>query len=327
MKYLLRKIFFLLLAAWAALTLNFFLPRLMPGDPASIMVAKYRGMLTPEAVDALKISFGIETDKHIVVQYVDYLVDIAKGDFGLSVVYFPQPVSRIMSKTIPWTVGLVGISTIIAFVSGIFIGIKTGWNRNAFLSDSIVPISLFLNAMPYFWFAMLILYLFSFVLGWFPLGGAYEPFGVKNSMEHYISILKHAFLPALTIIITSLGGWVLTMRNSMINVLAENYVLFAYARGLKDKKIKNTYVARNAILPSFTGFAMAMGFVIGGSIMTEIVFSYPGVGYTLYQAVIGLDYPLMQALFLFISIAVLIANFIADFFYLILDPRVRFNGE
>src|SRR6056297_724956 len=130
MKYLLRKIFFLLLAAWAALTLNFFLPRLMPGDPASIMVAKYRGMLTPEAVDALKLSFGIETDKHIVVQYVDYLVDIAKGDFGLSVVYFPQPVSKIMSKTIPWTVGLVGISTIIAFVSGIFIGINTGWNRN-----------------------------------------------------------------------------------------------------------------------------------------------------------------------------------------------------
>jgi len=324
-RYLIRKVLFLLIAAWAALTLNFFLPRLMPGDPASIMVAKYRGMLTPDAVKALEISFGIDSDKNLALQYVDYLSDLFKGDFGLSVVYFPQPVTKILAKTIPWTVGLLGISTVIAFVLGILIGIQTGWKRNSLISDSIVPISLFLNAMPYFWFAMLILYIFSFVLGWFPLGGAYDPFGSSEGFTHVLSILKHAFLPAITIIVTALGGWVLTMRNSMINVLAENYVLFANARGLSDKKIKYSYVARNAILPSFTGFAMAMGFVIGGAIMTEIVFSYPGVGYTLYQAVIGLDYPLMQAIFLFISVTVLVANFIADLFYLILDPRVRYG--
>lgn len=326
MKYIFRKVLFLLIAAWAALTINFFLPRLMPGDPASVMVTKYRGMLTPEAVKALEISFGIDTDRNIILQYFDYWGDILSGDFGLSVVYFPQPVSKVLANTVPWTLGLMGMSTLIAFAAGMLIGIKTGWKRNSLLSDGIVPVSLFLNAMPYFWFAMLILYIFSFQLGWFPLGGAYDPFGNSEGFARIWSMLEHAFLPAITIIITALGGWVLTMRNSMINVLAENYVVFAQARGLSDRKIKYSYVARNAILPSFTGFAMALGFVISGALMTEIVFSYPGVGYTLYQAVIGLDYPLMQAMFLFISMAVLVANFIADFIYVILDPRVRSMG-
>lgn len=328
MKYILKRLTFFLITAWTALSINFILPRLMPGNPAEVMIAKFQGQLNPQAIKALEIAFGINVKQSLFLQYVEYIKRSFTGDFGLSVSFFPTPVSHILANAIPWTIGLVGICTIIAFLLGTILGIRTSWKRSSISSGIAVPVALFLSSMPYFWFALLIIYLFAFKLGWFPLRGAYSTnISAMVGLPLIGSILYHAILPALTIIITAIGGWLLTMRNNMITVLSEDYVIFAQAKGLPEKIIEYKYAARNAMLPSFTGFAMAIGFVISGAIMTEVVFSYPGVGYLLYQSVLNIDYPLMQAIFLFITFAVLTANLIADLVYVFLDPRVRVGGE
>ena len=322
MRYLLYRILLLLLTAWVALTFNFILPHMMPGNPAEVMVAKFQGRLEPQAIKALSIAFGVGVNESLFQQYLTYWGRILRGDFGISLAYYPTPVSRVLGQAIPWTLGLCGVTTILAFAFGSGLGIISAWRRGSRLGDGLVPLALFLQSMPYFWFALLTLYVFSFVLQWFPLSGGYaitsRPGGAR-----ILSILYHSFLPGITMLITASGGWVMTMRNNMISILAEDYITFAHAKGLSTREIVYHYAARNAILPSFTGFAMALGFVVGGAILTEMVFSYPGVGYTLLQAVISLDYPLMQACFLFITLAVLLANFLADLTYVLLDPRVR----
>lgn len=327
MRYIVRRIIFFVITAWAALTINFILPRLMPGNPAEVMIAKFQGRLNPQAINALEIAFGINVHQNMLIQYVDYLRRMISGNFGISVSFYPTTVAKVLSQAVPWTIGLFGISTVIAFLLGTILGIRTSWRRSSASSSVVVPLSLFLNSMPYFWFALVIVYVFSFKMGWFPLGGAYSSNGSLTGFALIGSILYHAILPATTIIVTAMGGWLLTMRNNMMSVLSDDFVTFARAKGLPDRVIEYKYAARNAILPSFTGFAMALGFIISGALLTEIVFSYPGVGYLLYQSVLNIDYPLMQAIFLFITIAVLGANFIADIVYIFLDPRVRTGSE
>ena len=326
MRYLLYKVSILVFTAWVALTINFFLPRVMPGNPAEVMVAKFQGKLPTQAIKALSIAFGLNVKENIFRQYLDYCVRMFRGDFGLSLTYYPMPVSKILAQAIPWTLGLYGTTTVLAFVLGSGLGAISAWWRGNWLADGLALLALFFQSMPYFWFALLILYVFSFILGWFPLGGGYAILG-SSGFPRLLSILYHSVLPGITIVITAAGGWLMTMRNNMVSVLAADYITFARAKGLPSREIIYRYAARNAILPSFTGFAMALGFVISGAILTEIVFSYPGVGYTLYQAVLGLDYPLMQAIFLFITLAVLLANFLADLTYILLDPRVGSGGS
>lgn len=326
MRYFLRRIGFLLFTAWAALTINFILPHMMPGNPAQVMLAKFQGRLSPQALDALTKAFGLNTDKSLFVQYIDYWKRILTGDFGISLTYYPSRVIDVLAESVPWTLGLVGCATIIAFTLGTLLGIFSAWRRNSALADALVPVALFFNSIPYFWLSLLILYLFAYHLGWFPLAGGYNIYSMATGIALLPSIVHHGVLPLSTIVITALGGWLLTMRNNMISVRADDYVAFAHAKGLPDREIKYRYAARNAILPSITGFSMSLGFVIGGSLLTEVVFSYPGLGYILYQAVTSLDYPLMQAIFLFISLGVLIANFFTDMIYALLDPRVRDGG-
>jgi len=329
MRYILRRLPFLLTTIWAALTINFILPRLMPGNPAQIMIAKYRGRLNPETMKALEVAFGLNTEQSLFEQYVDYIRRMLTGDFGISVTYFPSTVREVLAQSLPWTIGLVGVSTMISFILGTLWGIRAAWKRGKPFDSFSVPIGLFLNSVPYFWLALLVEYIFAFELGWFPLSGAYSiEIESLSLFRKFLSIIYHAILPAFTIIITALGSWMITMRNNMISVLKEDFILFAYAKGLPEDVIEIKYAARNAILPSFTGFAMAIGFIVGGALLTEIVFSYPGIGYMLYQAVLNIDYLLMQAIFFFITLAVLLANFIADIFYVILDPRIRVrDGE
>ncbi len=327
MRYLLRRLGFLLFTGWAALSINFILPHLMPGDPAQVMIAKFQGRLNPEALKALSDAFGLTADKSLFVKYLEYWQRIFSGDLGFSLTYYPAKVTEVLADAIPWTIGLVGLGTIIAFTLGTLLGIISAWKRNSPLADILVPTALFFNSIPYFWLSLLMLYLLAYQLEWFPLGGGFDVFAIMGIWDKVGSIVYHAILPLTTIVITAMGGWLLTMRNNMMSVLADDYIIFARAKGLSDRRIKYKYAARNAILPSFTGFSMALGFVIGGSLLTEVVFSYPGLGYILYQSVISLDYPLMQAIFLFISMAVLLANFMADFIYAILDPRVKEGGE
>jgi peptide/nickel transport system permease protein len=323
MKFLLRRLGFYLLAAWVSLTLNFFIPRLAPGDPATALQQKFQGKLEPAALEAMKKAFGI-TDAPLHQQYFDYIADLARGDLGLSVAYFPAPVSEVIGTALLWTLFLAGVSVIFAFSIGTLLGIYSAWNRSGKL-DSIAPASfIFLGAFPYFWLAMLLLYVFGFLLGWFPIRHAYTDTLTPNFSWEFISnVLHHAVLPALSIVLASLGGWLLAMRNTMISVLSEDYVTMALAKGLEERDVMLRYAARNALLPSVTGFGMALGFVLSGSLLTEIIFSYPGQGYLLFEAVTSQDYFLMQGLFLAITVAVLAANWFVDIAYVLLDPRTR----
>ena len=311
------------MAAFAALTLNFFIPRLMPGDPATIIFARFRGKLKPEAIDALRETFGL-TDASLISQYFSYLKSILSGDLGISIAYFPQEVSTVISGALSWTIFLAGTSLVISFFIGTLLGTVIGWNRNSKLDSLLPPVLAFIGAFPYFWLAMLILYLFGFKFDFFPLGRAYgSDVSPGFNINFLISVLHHAFLPALTMVLVSLGGWMLSMRNTLISTLGADYITFAHAKGLSKKRIMLRYAARNAILPNLTGFGMALGFVLSGALLTEIIFSYPGQGYLLLQSVKSQDFPLMQGLFMTITLAVLLANWLVDIAILLFDPRTR----
>lgn len=327
MRYILRRLGFYALAAWVALTLNFFLPRLMPGDPATALFARFRGRLAPEALQALRETFGL-TDAPLVQQYFTYLAHALRGDLGISVAYFPSPVADVIRSGLLWTLFLAGTAVVISFVLGTLLGIASAWWRHGWVDTWLPSAFAFLGAFPYFWLAMVALYVFGFSLGWLPLGHAYaDDLTPGFSVVFLADVARHAALPVATVVLATLGGWLLTMRNTMVGVLGSDYVNLARAKGLGPWRVVLRYAARNALLPSVTGFGMALGFVLGGSLLTEIVFSYPGQGYLLVQAVRNQDYPLMQGIFLVITLAVLGANWLVDLIYWWLDPRTRESGS
>ncbi len=325
--YVRRRIVFYLVTLWVAVTINFVIPRLMPGNAVDALFIRMHGKLSPSLMRPLEVEFGIHLHEGMLQEYWHYLVNLSHGDLGISITYFPTPVSTVLGTALPWTLGLVGTATVIAFVLGTWVGIIIGWRRTSVWDSVVPPVAMFTSAFPYFFFGLLLLYVFGFLLGWFPIGGA---FGFGNpprlSISSILDIVYHAFLPALAMVATLIGTWILTMRNNMIAVLREDYVLMAVAAGLPEREVLHRYVVRNAILPSLTGFAMALGFVVGGAILTEIVFSYPGVGYVMLQAVENQDYPLLQAILLVISVGVLLANFAVDMLYGRLDPRASSQG-
>jgi peptide/nickel transport system permease protein len=323
MKRILARLGFYALAAWAAITINFFIPRMMPGDPVSIMAGRLSGQATPEALAALREAFG-ESDAPLVDQYVSYLDDIAHGDFGRSTSQYPARVSDVIASGLVWTIGLGGVAVLVSFLLGTTLGALAAWRRSGWLDSVLPPVLALSGAFPYFWLAMLALYVFGFTLGWAPLGHAYcDHLAPSLSGRFAIDVIEHAVLPATTIVLATVGGWLVGMRNAMIGVLGTEQITLARAKGLPRGRILWAYAARNAILPNLTSFGMALGFVLGGSLLTEVVFSYPGTGYLLVQAVRTQDYPLMQGLFLAITIAVLGANFLVDLATFALDPRTR----
>jgi peptide/nickel transport system permease protein len=322
MRYLLKKLGLYAFIAWAALTLNFLIPRLMPGDPVRVLIAGSEGQIDPEARDAIAAQFGL-TDDPLIVQYVHYLADLARFDLGVSLSNYPVPVIDIISGAMPWTLVLVGVSTVISFLLGTGLGVLLAWRRGTW-SDHVLPALTFLNAIPYFWMALILVLVLAVGLGWFPYAGAYDRTMFPELSAPFLgSVAYHAALPALTIVIGSFAGWVLQMRNMTVTILGEDYVSMAEAKGLPGRMVLFGYAARNAILPSITGFALALGAVVGGSMLTEVIFNYPGLGYTLFQAVQAQDFPLMQGMFLIISLAVILANLAADIVYVFLDPRTR----
>lgn len=323
MRYLLRRLGFYLLALWVSLTLNFLIPRLAPGDPASALQARFQGRLEPTALEAMKEVFGY-TDAPLWVQYFSYLKSLFQGELGLSIAYFPASVSEVIGSALLWTMFLAGTSVILSFTLGSLLGLVAAWKRGGVLDSVAPPAFILLGAFPYFWLAMLLLFGLGFLGGWFPVRHAYSDHLTPSfTWEFIVSAVHHAILPALSIVLASLGGWMLSMRNTMIGVLAEDYITMAQAKGLSPFRVMFHYAARNALLPNITGFGMALGFVLSGSLLTEIVFSYPGQGYLLFQAVKSQDFPLMQGLFLAITVAVLAANWLVDIAYVFLDPRTR----
>lgn len=323
MRFVGQRLGFLVLSLWAAATINFVLPRLMPGNPAILMIGRFKGQLSTRALHALKLQFGI-THQPLWHQYLIYLGNLLHGNWGLSLTYYPVPVSRIIAESLPWTLGLVGVSTVLSVLLGLALGVYTAWHRGG-QWDSILPtMATFTAAIPYFWLGTILLFVMGYLWHWFPLAHSYSTSLTPTlNWAFIISVLYHALLPALTIVVSSMGGWLLGMRNNMIQTLGEDYVMFGEARGLSDRRLMVHYAARNAVLPSMTGFGMAMGFVVGGALLTEIVFSYPGVGYQLLAAVQNEDYPLMQGIFLIIAFSVLVTNFFVEILYGRLDPRTR----
>ncbi|MGH3497993.1 MAG: ABC transporter permease [Nocardioidaceae bacterium] len=326
MRYVLRKTGLFVVTLWAAITLNFLLPRLMPGSPVDAALAKLAQggqPITNAERRAVEIQLGVPHTS-LLSQYGDYLVNTVHLRFGSSYTYPTQSVARTIESALPWTLLLVGITTIVAFVVGTLLGVYAGWRRGTAVDTSVTVGATFFAAFPPFWLGLLLLYVLAFRLNWFPIKGGYSPGLTPNlSLSFIANAIAHSIVPAVTLAITSLSGWVFGMRNNMINVLGEDYVTFAQANGLRRRTIALLYAARNALLPNVTAFGLSLGAVVGGSVLVEGVFGYPGLGNLLYVAVSNHDFPLMQALFLVISVSMLVAIFIVDLLYVRLDPRVR----
>jgi peptide/nickel transport system permease protein len=323
MTFILRRLGFYVVAAWAALTVNFFIPRAMPGNAVEAIMSKFPN-LTPATYHALEAMLGVGHPGSLWSQYVSYLNDVVHFNFGTSVSNYPAPVSTLLGQTIPWTLALVGTATVIAFFLGTFLGVIAGWRNGGWL-DRLLPGLMFVQALPYFFLALVLLWLLAVkVWHFFPIGQGYAGGLVPGWDWSFISsAILHSLLPAFTIVITSLAGWMLQMRNVMITTIGEDYVLAAQAKGLSNRRVIFTYAARNAFLPQLQGFGLALGFVVSGAIVMEIVFSYPGIGLLLLSAVQSNDYPLTQAIFLVITFAVLLANLLVDLIIVAVDPRVR----
>ncbi|WP_435152933.1 ABC transporter permease [Micromonospora aurantiaca (nom. illeg.)] len=323
MRFLLQRVAFYLFTAWAAITLNFFIPRMVPGDPVQSLISRNQGRISADAIASLRVLFGLDSDRSLWEQYVAYWGQLLHGDLGLSFTFFPAPVSQVIGDSLPWTVGLVGVTTIVSFLLGTALGVGAGWRRGSWI-DGLLPATTFLSSIPYFWLGLVAIALFAGPGSFFPSSGGYEP-GLVPAFDAYFvpSAIQHSILPAATILVSSMSGWILSMRNMMVTVASEDYITVAHAKGLSERRVALTYAARNALLPNVSGFALSLGFIVGGTLLVEIVFSYPGLGFQLFQAVGAKDYPLMQGIFLIITISVLVANLLADVAYLLLDPRTR----
>jgi peptide/nickel transport system permease protein len=323
MRLIARRLTLYLLTAIVAISVNFFIPRLMPGNPVEAAIGHMQSQVTPATIRALDLQYGINTKVSLLGQYFHYWNQLLQGNLGISFSAYPATVVSVIRAALPWTIGLVGLATIISFAAGTLIGIAAAWRRGSWL-DNLLPAMTFFQAAPYFFVAILMVAVFATKLGWFPQNSGYNTTTLNPGLNWpFISdLIDHAILPALTIVVGSIAGWIISMRNMMLTTMDEDYVLIAEAKGLANRRVIG-YAARNAILPSVSGFSLAIGFVVSGSLLTEIVFSYPGIGYILLQAIGSEDYPLLQGIFLIITFAVLAANLIADFAYSFLDPRTR----
>jgi len=326
MRRLLRRVGIYLVAVWVAVTINFFLPRLAPGNPAEIVFERLsqRGQVNPEALKALELEFGVNTTDPLWVQYLNYLNNLLHGNLGVSTNYYPTPVIDIIAQDIKWTLFLLTVSVVLSFTFGTLIGIFMAWRRGSALDSSLSSLMTFFYSILYPWLALLAVYILGYTLGWFPFSDGYDLSLTPGwSFDFIMSAAYHSILPALTIIVSTMAGWMLTMRNSMITTLSEDYVLLARAKGLTSRRVMFSYAARNAVLPSVTGLAIAIGAVVGGQLLVEKVFSYPGIGFALFQAIQSQDYALADGILLLVIVATVIMNLIVEALYVLLDPRMR----
>src|SRR3954469_20392841 len=326
MRWFLRRVGFYAFATWMALTITFLLPRLMPGDPIGGILqhlSPAQIQSNPGIIDKYRELLG-GTNQSIWEAYIQYVRRVFSLDFGISTSNYPTKVSEVVARTIPYSIVLVGIAFFLAFALGTAIGMVAAWRRGGGFDSVFVPIFMGLAAFPAYFTALLLMYFFGLKLGWFPIQHAYDN-GLSPGFNWTFisSTARHGFLPALVIVLAFAGGWVLNMRTVMINTIGEDYVAMARAKGLRDRRVMTRYAARNAILPPLNGFAAQFATAVGGVIFVELVFSYPGAGYSLQQAVLGNDYPLGQAILVVLSVCVIVANLIMDVLNLMLDPRLR----
>ena len=326
MRWFARRLVFYAFALWVALTINFLLPRLMPGSPiAGILQHLTPAQLAsnPGIVQTYEALVG-GGHNSIWQDYITYLGHIVHLDFGISTSHYPAPVSQVIGQTLPYSIFLVGVAFFLSFLIGTAIGMFAAWRRGGFVDNVFVPTFMTLSAFPAFFTALLGLYFLGLKLHWFPIQHAYDSNLTPGFNWTFLSsAFRHAQLPMLVILAAFTGGWMLNMRTVMINTIGEDYVTMAHAKGLRDRRVMSRYAARNAILPPLNGFAALFASAVGGLVFVEYVFSYPGAGLTLQQAVLGNDYALAQALLVVLSVCVIVANLLMDVLNLILDPRLR----
>jgi peptide/nickel transport system permease protein len=326
MRWFIRRVVFYVFAMWVAVTLNFLLPRLMPGDPIGGILQRLSPAQlasNPGIIQTYQALLGGGKGS-IWHDYIEYLQRIVHLNFGISTSNYPAPVSDVISRTLPYSIFLVGVSFLLAFALGTIVGMLAAWRRGGGFDNIAVPTLMALSAFPAFFTALLGVYFLGLKLHWFPIQHAYDSGLVPGFNWAFLSsAFRHSQLPILVIIAAFTGGWVLNMRTVMINTIGEDYVSMAHAKGLTDRRVMVRYAGRNAILPPLNGFAAQFAGAVGGLVFIEYVFSYPGAGLTLQQAALGNDYPLTQALLLVFSFCVIGANFVMDLLNFVLDPRVR----
>ena len=330
-EYILKRFAIFLLTVWLGATLIFFIPRLAPGDPITAMIAQmsYQGETienSAELIEAWRNRFGLDGPLHI--QYLKYLKNITTFELGYSLSSFPVSVQTLVSRALPWTLGLLSISIIISFIIGNIIGALMAWKITPYLLKLFLPLTLLLTAIPAFMAAIVFLYIFAFGSKIFPYAGAYGR-GLEAgwNLNFISSVIYHGTLPALVIVFTSMGFWALGMRGMIITNEGEDYMILAEAKGLSKYKIFWKYGIRNALLPQVTALGLQLGLIMGGTLLVEYIFAYPGTGYLLYQSILNTDYTLIQGIVYILIVMTSFVTFLLDLTYPFIDPRITFNNK
>jgi peptide/nickel transport system permease protein len=321
MRIPLRRIGVYCIAFLFAIVMNFAVPRLMPGSPVDGMIAQLGQRATPAAIEAIKARFGA-IQQPVWEQFIDYIKGLATFDLGVSVKYYPQTVTEVLGRSAGWTAFLIVTAIIFSLCVGVTLGAVAAWRRGGRFDAFVSPFSVVLIAVPPVIVALATLFIFGVSLRWFPVGYAYDPnLDPGFNFTFFGSVFFHAIMPVLTLSPYLIGEFQTTMRSSMISVLGEDYVTMGRAKGLSEMAVMFGYAARNAMLPVLTNLALILGAVFGGSIVTEIVFNYPGLGLTLFTASVARDYPVIQGQLLLMTLATLGANLVVDILYGVIDPR------
>lgn len=314
-----KKLFYALITILIVLVFNYILFRVLPGNPLAMMMRNPKA--TPEMIEGIKRLYGL--DQPWYVQFFTYFSNMLKGDLGMSFV-FKAPVTKVIASRIMPTIILVGIAELIAIAVGIGIGIVAAWKRGTKLDVGTLSFSLITYSVPTFWLGMIMMLIFCVELKLFPTSGMFTPgksFASTGAMLY--DLLRHGVLPVMTMSLVLIGEYALTMRNTLIDVLSEDYIVTAKAKGFRERYILMKHALPNALLPMVTIVAINIGFVIAGAIQIETIFSWPGLGRLMYEALKARDYPLLQGIFLLVTVSVVLANFLADITYSYIDPRVK----
>lgn len=330
LRYIAQRTAMFAIAVMVAIAINFVIPRLMPGNPVMAIMARMSSVGARIGYEDLVVEYNqrFGLDKDLPTQFVSYLRELLKGNLGYSIADFPERVDAMIARALPWTLGLLGFATVISWLLGTLIGALVGWwGEESKAAKILVSVSLVLYAIPYYLLAMILVFLIAYTMGIFPISGGFTTGTVPSlSLDFLLDVMRHAALPALSIILVSLGWWILSMRSMIVGLKGEDFVTMAEAKGLSDRRIMLKYAFRNALLPQVTGLALSLGSIFNGALLTEVIFAYPGLGWLLLHAIKGLDYPLIQGIVLLVILSVCLATYILDIIYPLVDPRVRIGG-